>query len=171
MATTYTLISSNVLGSNTASVTFSSIPQAYTDLVLVASGRATNASIISNPYIQLNGVTTSLYSWTGITGNGASASSDRASSDTDFRPGYLDGNNATASTFGSTEIYFSNYANASYNKAMGSTSASEDNATTAYVTGRAGLFRSTSAISSILFHSGSNWAAGSSFYLYGIKNS
>ncbi len=171
MPSTYTLIASNVLGSSAASVTFSSIPGTYTDLVLRVSGRATNASIISNPYIQLNGVTTTLYSWTGITGDGASASSDRASSDTDFRPGYLNGDNATSSTFGSAEIYFPNYANASYNKTMGSTSASESNATTAYITGRAGLFRSTSAISSILFHSGSNWVAGSSFYLYGIKNS
>ena len=166
MANTYTLISSNVLGSNTASVTFSSI-----DLVLVASGRATNGSIISIPYIQLNGVTTSLYSWTGITGNGASASSDKVSNDTDFRPGYLNGGDATALTFGSVEIYFPNYANTSYNKTMSSNSASEDNATTAYIAGRAGLFSPTSAISSILFHSSSNWAAGSSFYLYGIKNS
>ena len=38
-ANTYTLISSNVLASSAATVTFSSIPATYTDLVLRVSAR------------------------------------------------------------------------------------------------------------------------------------
>ena len=44
MATTYNLISSNVLSSSAASVTFSSIPAIYTDLVLRCSTRGTGFS-------------------------------------------------------------------------------------------------------------------------------
>ena len=54
-ANTYTLISSNVLGSSAASVTFSSIPATYTDLVLRVSAR-TDADDTS--LITFNGTTT-----------------------------------------------------------------------------------------------------------------
>lgn len=170
MASTYTLISGTTLGSNQTNITFSSIPQTYTDLVLRVSGRGTNASIISNPYIQVNGVTSTVYSWTGLDGSGSSASSSRASNDTDVRPGYQNGDTSTANTFSSAEIYFPDYANTSYNKVIEGFSLSENNATAAYISFRAGLVRSTSAISSFTLGL-TSWAANSSFYLYGIKNS
>jgi len=48
----------------------------------------------------------------------------------------------------------------------------EDNSTTAYVLAIANLLSSTTAISSLTFGGyGFNFVSGSSFYLYGIKNS
>jgi len=44
MANTYTLIEAKTLGSSTASVTFTSIPQTYTDLAVLLSVRQDTAN-------------------------------------------------------------------------------------------------------------------------------
>ena len=54
MATTYTLITSQTLASSAASVTFSSIPSTYTDLVLRVSARTDNAAVSDGFYVGLN---------------------------------------------------------------------------------------------------------------------
>jgi hypothetical protein len=173
MATTYTLISSNVLGSNTASVTFSSIPQTYTDLVLISSVRSsrTPAGKRDEYKILINGTTTN-YSYTTVTGDGSSATSTRATSASYFSGGWANTDNMTASSFSSHEIYFPNYTVAQ-NKQMAVASAQEDNGSLAYLTGTANLWRNTAAITSLAMYpeTGPNWVTGSSFYLYGIKNS
>jgi len=68
---TYTLIASNTLGSGTATVTFSSIPGTYTDLILVcglpATGTANNSDGLR---FQLNSDTGSNYSATWLTNSG-----------------------------------------------------------------------------------------------------
>jgi hypothetical protein len=59
-------------------------------------------------------------------------------------------------------------------KPIGIISNEEDNATEAYIAATAGLYRNTSAITSISIDSVTtsiNLVSGSSFYLYGIKNS
>lgn len=67
MASTYTLISSSVLTVTTQSVTFSSIPQTYTDLVLRMSYRITAAGLFgNNPAIRFNADATSNYSYTNL---------------------------------------------------------------------------------------------------------
>jgi hypothetical protein len=82
------------------------------------------------------------------------------------------GNNATSNTFSNTEIYFPNYAG-SANKVIASFSVAETNATAANMDVVAGLIRNTSAITEIIIDqpSGNSFLSGSSFYLYGIKNS
>ena len=80
MANTYTLIEAQTLGSSAASVTFSSIPATYTDLIIKASTRsARSGSSGDNVIIYLNGVTTDM-SFTYVEGSGAAASSGRNSS-------------------------------------------------------------------------------------------
>ena len=173
MPSTYTLISSNVLSSSAASVTFSAIPSTYTDLVLRYSVRTTAATEWSAPYINFNGVTTgTLYSGTELYGSGSTASSFR---DANINPGvqsyYVNGATTTANTFTSVELYIPNYT-AAQNKPMFFTSGAENNsATSNWVQATASLFRSTAAITSINFTIGSAFDTGSSFYLYGIKNS
>ena len=172
MPSTYTLISSNVLASSAASVTFSAIPSTYTDLVLRVSGRTTSAGTVSSGFIQMNSVT-STYSSTGIRGNGASATSTRESGDyAGFYLGGVVGGGATSNTFSSHEFYFPNYTVATA-KPVSQFSVSETNATTAYIFGRAHLCSSTAAISSLTINlnGGVSFVSGSSFYLYGIKNS
>jgi len=171
MATTYTLISSNVLSSSAASVTFSAIPATYTDLVVRASVRDTSANVYLEMFFQYNGTSTSVYSVTKLTGTAGAASSTRQSNQTEHQEPLATSANATASTFSSVELYIPNYASAN-NKVYSDFSVSETNATTtpAIQTG-AGLFRSTDAITSIAFFpTTGNFDTGTSFYLYGISN-
>ena len=74
MTTTYEFIAKNVLSSNTSSITFSSIPQTYTDLVLIINGGNTGAVQVA---IRFNGDTGNNYSNQSLTGNGATAYATR----------------------------------------------------------------------------------------------
>lgn len=174
MAATYTLISSNTLSGSAASITFSSIPSTYTDLVLRVSARSTRTANSNNLDLRLNGDSSALYSYTNIYASGTSVASQRGSAATEIFVGTMPAANATANTFLSAEIYIPSYT-ASQNKPLGSISVFENNsATVNEIDGNANLYRSTTAISSITLYSGAgsfNFDTGSSFYLYGIKNS
>ena len=173
MPATYTLINSNVLSSSAASITFSSIPATYTDLVLRVSARADAAT--PTVYLNFNGDTSAsgtLYSHTYIRGNGSTVTSSRASSNTTVE--IFGGNNQstyTANTFSNLEIYIPSYTSTT-SKPIGIATVAEDNNTAAnFVNATAGLYRNSTALSSILIASASgNFVSGSSFYLYGISN-
>jgi hypothetical protein len=174
MPATYQLIASNTLSSAAASVTFSSIPATYTDLVVRMSVRST---VVGNDVdilmAEFNGNTSAIYSNTYVVGFSASASSGRDSNQSTTRIGYyITGAAATANTFSSSELYIPSYT-ASQNKPMSGFSVAEKNTTETAIGAAAGLFRTTTAISSIKFtpQNGTNFASGSSFFLYGIKNS
>ena len=168
MPSTYTLISSNVLSSSAASVTFSAIPSTYTDLVLRISGRSANVSNFDNPRLTING-STSTFSRTEIYAESGSVGSERVA---DRIIGVVPAANATSDTFGSLEFYLSNYL-ASSNKPYSVTSMTENNSTTQAIWVLAGLWSTTSAVNEITIslNSAGNFVSGSSFYLYGIKNS
>jgi len=169
---TYTLISSNVLSSSSASVTFSAIPATYTDLVLRISARG-DAGGSNNYYtIVLNSNTGNVYSSTRVFGNGSTASSDReATGNPRFAVSQgMPGASATSNTFSNDEIYLPSYT-VSANKPISQFVVQENNNTTAYIQAQAHLFHSTATVSSILLTAASNFVSGSSFYLYGIKNS
>jgi len=172
MATTYTLISSTTLTSTSTSVVFSSIPSTYTDLVLRASVRSDSAGTTVHDFTyRINGLTTSVYSKTQVTGNGTAAQSYRQTTTRFFFENMLDGASATANTFGNLEIYIPSY-QAAQNKPIGNFGVSENNATLAGINAMAGLFLDTNAITQIeCYTSGYNFASGSSFYLYGISKS
>jgi hypothetical protein len=174
MPSTYTLISSNVLGSPAASITFSAIPGTYTDLVLRISARTDRASQ-NNSFIGIkpfNSDTASNYSTTRIYGDGSTVQSGLSSSANYAAIAYIPATTATGSTFGSVEVYIPSYT-ASQNKAFSSDAAHENNATLAYRSAFASLWRNTDAITSITIDTlaQGNFISGSSFYLYGIKNS
>jgi hypothetical protein len=107
-----------------------------------------------------------------IRGNGATADSQNSSGATELSLATsIPGTAATSNTFGNMEIYIPSYT-VSQNKPLSNFSVQETNATTAYIRSDAMLFRSTSAISSLTIDANTfNFAIGSSFYLYGIKNS
>ena len=100
---TYTPIASQTLGSAAASVTFSSIPQGYTDLVIVNNVTCTiDTQVIGCQY---NGDTGANYSKTYLLGNGSSAFSGRNSNEN-----YAVGGEAYASL--NTNIHqINNYSN------------------------------------------------------------
>ena len=174
MALTYTLIASNTLSSSAASVTFSSIPGTYTDLVLRISARSSRSAAFDTFQVTINSDAATNYSQTTLYGNSSTTLSFRYTSDTSAFVNFFNGNTATSSTFSSNEFYFPNYAVAS-NKPWSAFSVSENNsasADSAFVSAEAFLWRNTAAITSISLKSayaGVNIASGSSFWLYGIK--
>ena len=169
MPSTYTLISSNVLSSGAASVTFSAIPSTYTDLVLKLSVRSLYSDVFDVLQTTLNGSTAN-FSGTRINGNGAAASSNTTANLNTIT--YGNAATSTTNTFSNIEVYFPSYT-ASQNKPFSAFTAHENNNTTAYLQAAANLWSNTAAINSIQIStsSSSNFAIGSSFYLYGIKNS
>jgi hypothetical protein len=174
MPITYVNIASTTLGSNQNTVTFSSISSAYTDLVVRISARSTRSgATFASLYGTFNNAA-GLTSNTSLIGSGSTATNLRDSNSNDL---YLDvslpGATATASTFGNAEIYIGNYTSTSPKQCF-SFAVMETNSGTAYMNCSATLVRSTSGINSIVFNTqntAANFVAGSSFYLYGIKNS
>jgi hypothetical protein len=176
MANTYTLISSNVLASATTTVTFSSIPQTYTDLVLRASVRTSRSNYLDELMTQFNGDTATNYSATVVTGNAAATATSQVSNNTSTRFISVDASTAMANTFSNTEIYIPNYTGTANKPISASTVVENNDANNYMVRAVANLYRGSSAITSITFQSYSDpgvftFLTGSSFYLYGIKNS
>lgn len=168
MPSTYTLISSNVLSSSAASVTFSAIPSTYTDLVLRISNRTDNTGVGNGFTLTYNGVSTN-YSNTGIYGDGSTPASSRASTAGMM---WVDGSTETANTFASVELYVPNYAGSNYKPSSNFAAMENNAAATTYIGAQARLWSNTAAITSMtLTPSVGNWVSGSSFYLYGIKSS
>ncbi len=160
---TYTPIASTTLGTATNSVTFSSIPSTYTDLVFIASIQPSGAAFMG--YGQFNGDTGSNYSETLLYGTGSTAGSARESNRPNLYFGnWTTGNSTTAPT--SYIINIMNYSNTTTNKTVLSRSADAGTETNAVVN----LWRSTAAINSFRFYlNANNFVAGSTFTLYGIK--
>ena len=158
----YEVISTQTLASATATVTFSSIPQTYTDLVLVLLvGASTGGNAMK---LELNGDTASNYSTTYLAGNGSSATSTRTSSNTTMRLFHSFACD-TAITNMAT-INFLNYSNATTYKTVlsrcGCTTGTE---------AEVNLWRSTAAITTFNCYWGSGYTfpVGSIFTLYGVK--
>lgn len=157
MATTYDPIATQTLGSASASVTFSSIPSTYTDLIIVSNAGST---VTTNDYIRFNGDTGANYSWTRIYGTGSAAGSSRG---TNTNEGFI---GDVTTTLATEILQIQNYTNTTTYKTVIARSSNSSSAVTASVS----TWRNTAAITSITLLPGSTtWIAGSTFTLYGIK--
>lgn len=159
---TYALIESQTLGSATTTITFSSIPGSYTDLVLVAN--YTNAGTANSTKFWVNGDTAANYSVTGVGGNGSAGRSWRATGASFIKP---DDTNGASSTIATGIFNFQDYSNSTTFKTI----IGRTNNTQYGLDAFAGLWRNTNAITSISLGiiNGANWAVGSTFRLYGIE--
>jgi hypothetical protein len=170
MPENYVLLERTELNASAASVTFANIPQTgYTDLKVVISGRTDRSGQQDDDIkVQVNGNTSAIYSQRRVLGNGSATFSD-SSSGSSVGVSFTTGPTATASTFGSTDIYIPNYAG-STNKSMSVDGVSENNATAAGAGMNAFLASTTSPITSITFAPlfGTVFVSGSTFSLYGI---
>ena len=161
MTATYDLIASNVLTSSASSVTFSSIPATYRDLVLVMAN-AKNASATSSCRMVLNATTSPDYQVINMRGSGSSASSSTRST------AYIDvlfSNFLSTTDVNTAIIQIMDYSATDKHKSVLIRADSAGQGTEA----TAARFPSTSAVNSIEINAaGSNFASGSTFYLYGI---
>jgi len=159
-------IAETAVESPVSTITFSSIPQAYTDLKLVVSARSDRASTDDLLNINFNGVSTNQSSrW--MKGDGSSATSGTYGSNLYLL--WIDAASDTANTFSSNEMYIPNYAG-SNNKSISVDGVLENNATLATTSLVAGLWSSTAAITQIDITSvfSAKLQAGSTFTLYGV---
>ena len=168
MSTNMELITSVTVGSGgAASVTLpatGTIPATYTDLRLVVSARTNRADTFDCLLVKPNNSSSNL-TYRYIRGDGTTASSNTLSR---FD---INGNNATASTFGNLDLYIPNYAGSNF-KSMSGDSVTENNATEALSGLHAWLWSDTSAITTLVCapQFGTLFLEGSTFYLYGISN-
>lgn len=172
MAVTYELIASNTLTSSATSVSFSSIPSTYMDLSLRGFARSDQSGSISEVVnLRFNGNTSSVYTYNFMFANNTTLSGGGSSDPYSRILQYITGASATSDSYGSFEIYIPSYTN-SFNKQFSGYGTAETMSASTRVAITASLFSDTSVISSIqLFPlTGPNFVSGSSFYLYGIKN-
>ena len=169
MALTFSAIATVTVGSGGAgSVTFSSIPQTYTDLCILTSARDDRSLYVDDYRILFNGNSTP-FTYRAATGDGSTVATYGGSSNSNLI-GVVTAANATANTFGNGLVYIPNYTG-STNKPFMADAVSENNAASAQQWLVASLYTDTSAITSITIDQGdgSNWLQYSTFYLYGIK--
>jgi len=163
MATnTYVALDTKAVTSTVTSVTFSSIPQTYTDLIIVFTG---TVGTLDNNNITFNGDTTSNYSVGRITGTNAAATSSRGSNLTSIQCGEI-------GTSQSTDIIqIQNYSNTTTNKMILHRSGN----TSQFLKFSVGMWRpaslATGNITSITITNAGVFTVGSTFTLYGIASS
>ena len=162
---TYDLIATNVVSSTVSSVTFSSIPATYRDLVLVlvAAGTAPGGSA----QIRFNGDTGANYYWVRMEGNGTTAST--ASGAVSFMPGSGNLYINTGLTYQAVINIMDYSATDKHKMAIHRVNQTVE-PTYSGVGAAAHITRweNTSAINEILIYTSPNFVAGSTFYLYGI---
>lgn len=160
---TYVPVATQTVGTAVSSVIFSSLPQNYTDLIVVVSASSTSSSDYGLRFT-LNDDTASNYSVTALRGNGSSADSYRASSQS---MGYL-ANDISASSSGIFTpfiINLNNYSSGAVYKTVLNRAGSSNTDMGAWVN----LWRSFNPITSLKFFCNSgNIASGSTFTIYGV---
>jgi hypothetical protein len=151
---TYEAIATQTLGSTAATVTFSSIPSTYTDLVVTVT-----TSTTGDINFRINGDTGTNYSQTVIYAYSAFGSG-RQSNATSHWLNYGSNNGNFLAL-----LQFNNYSNTTTFKTSLLRDGSNGSSTDVMVN----LWRSTSAINSLTFIPPSTFAIGTTISLYGIK--
>ena len=162
----YKIGSVEVGSAGASTIVFSSIPQGYTDLKIVVSGRVSGAGADFHLNTYLNGNTSS-YTARAVYGTGAAAAS--YTSTVAGYSGSLMGTSGTANTFGSAEIYIPNYTSSNY-KSYSVDNVTETNGATVRTDLLAGLWSNTAAVTSLTLTTddGTAFVQYSTATLYGI---
>lgn len=161
MPATYEPIASITASAGATTLTFSGIPQTFTDLIVVAGGPGDVATNRCYMFVRPNSDSSALYSRTLLDGNGSAASSSRLSGESSWFIGL---------TRPATAVFqIMSYANTNVFKTA--LEAGVNNQDRAVVRRAVYLYRSTSAITSLQFLSSESTGveAGTTLSLYGIK--
>jgi len=159
---TYTPLATVTLGSAASSVSFSSIPSSYRDLIVVADGAVSSAGGLN---YRVNGDTASNYSYVTMRNNLNTPASEAGPNDR------LTGTNqsATSGTRLMNTIQILDYSATDKHKTALTRATYNQNSNSAFVTeASASRWANTSAINSVTVFSGANFSIGSTFSLYGV---
>lgn len=159
MPVTYQRIASTTLSSNQQEITFNSITSAYTDLRIVLV--ATSSTSVDFFRYRFNADTGTNYSSTDLIGNGSSALSQRNTSSSAI---LVQNFYNTPPTLFEIDVF--SYAGSTNKTTLNSTSADLNGS--GAVAKTVGLWRNTSAITSVTLRANTNFASGTTATLYGI---
>lgn len=164
-------IASQVLTGNTATVTFSNIPQEFADLRFVSFARTTYANLSESMALNYNGDSSTLYSAVSVV-TADTIYHGKQSGYTNHVFSQVAANTATTGIYSTTVTDIINYSNTtSFKSTLSRHSCDYSNSGSSAVGWYAMLYRSTNAISSIAIISanGFNFMPGSTFTLYGVR--
>ena len=168
---THKLIASTSLTTNSSTITFSAIPQTYTDLLLIASVKSNTASTSDGAYamLSLNGTSTTNTGSRFLYTN-AGASSYTASTGYSAPNWVLGWGSGSDTAWSATRYYIYDYTSTN-NKVIRSESWQESTGQFNCRNGiSAGFFDESTAISSVTLNCvAGSFIANSTMYLYGIS--
>ena len=174
LATSFESIATVTVGAGGSSTfTFSSIPQTYTHLQVRAFAGISDSVDGSNwaATFQFNGDTSTNYSWHLLRGNGSTTQAYAQTNDTYIYGVEINAHytNSALYGWGAGVIDILDYTSNKYKTTRTLTGDDSNNVVQTWVGLYSGLWRSTSAITSITFSTGKPWQQYSSFALYGVK--
>ena len=167
MAKTYTPIATATLTSNSATITFGSLPSAYTDLIIVFNARSATVGSSSGTdglELRFNSDSASNYSYTQLYGTGSAAASGLSSSTSAPIGNIPISNNTTSPSYEIAVGHIMNYSNSTtYKTVLGRGGPSGS-----YSIVRVGMWRNTTAVTSVsgVINGGGSFLAGSTATLY-----
>lgn len=157
----YEPIATQTVGSAVASVTFSNIPQTYTDLVIVGK-LVEDTGGNNNARMRFNSDSGTNYAQTGCANDSGTNSPSKSNNTTGIGVSYGNANSGRTPEF---IINVMNYSSSSYYK----TTLGRNGYSTIWVDMSAGSWRSTSAVTTVSFHTtNTNFGVGTTFTIYGI---
>ena len=174
VGTSYESIATTNITTNTASVTFSSIPATFTHLQLRVIGRTDRSGSAFDAFlIRVNNDTTAAnYTYHYLLGDGASASAGQENGSYGGAVVYrLPGADATSNIFGATITDILDYTSTNKNKTLRSIGATDLNGSGEIYFGSNLYLATPAAITSLVIvpRTGTNFVQYSQFALYGIK--
>ena len=178
MANTFIAIATTTVGSGGASnIDFTSIPNTYTDLLILASIRSDRNERNDALSVQFNNSGGTAYQSILFFSDSSAVSTQKETNKSSVTyASTVSAATATAASFGNAMIYIPNYANSSNKSITTDTVSANNRAVEAgdqviYLAG--GLWSNTSAITSVKIAPmfGSNFVQYSTATLYGIKSS
>lgn len=161
------LIGQTVTSGSAASVTFSSISAAFTDLELRVSGRSNIAAANDDVLIQFNGDTAANYDYLTWAAFGSGSTNTLSTGQTSLHMGQIAGNTAAAGSMGTAIISILGYAQTTFHKEAMTQAGWVNSGTSVVSEANSGAWRSTAAINAIKVFNGSTWTDGTTISLYG----
>ena len=162
------LISTQLISSNTSSITFSSIPTTYKHLQIRWTARV-NVGYVGDAYIRFNGDTGNNFRNHTLSGTDSTIfAGDSYLTSGIYLNGAVNGGASPASSFAAGYADILDYANTSKTTTLRALHGGIDNVIKR-VTLSGGLWTSTAAVNSVTFFTYNSFVSGTRVSLYGIK--
>lgn len=161
-------IFSNVISTG-GSLSFTNIPQTYTDLLITASikDNTSGGGVGQTIYMTFNSDGSAIYSGRWLESDGTNRYTSSNSNQTGFRMGVVQSTGATSGIYSNLEIYIPNYTLNTWKSFM-SEYVTENSGTGVYIGADTGICRTHAPITTVSIGTGFTLNQYTSWNLYGI---